>query len=144
MKFNRVSSIARCHFFGMVLLPLIAIFVGCAPATRPSAEPLTPGPTPTSLVGRWRGEWGGNMTHPMGLVIEKQEASVVWGTVSFELHGSVSTLPARGTTGTRPDGSVWVQLKAGANEFQLRAVGNRLEGTGQSPRHDGPVILTRE
>ncbi|MBI2878972.1 MAG: hypothetical protein HYY19_04535 [Candidatus Rokubacteria bacterium] len=80
----------------------------------------------------------------MEVVIEKQEGSVVWGTVSFHLHGSVSTHPMRGTTGTRPDGSVWVHLKTSGSEFPLRVVDNRLEGTGQSARHYGPVILTRE
>ena len=143
MGSNRVSLVARPHS-GVALLALVATLVGCAPRMGPTTEPMTPGPTPTSLVGRWKGEWGGNMTHPMVVVIEKQEGSVVWGTVSFHLHGSAPTLPVRGTTGTRPDGSVWVHLKTGGSEFPLRVVGNRLEGTGQSASHYGPVILTRE
>lgn len=143
MKSRTVSLIARSHST-VALLALVAILVGCAPAMGPTTEPLTPGPTPTSLVGRWKGEWGGNMTHPMEVVIEKQEGSVVWGTVSFYLHGSASAHPVRGTTGTRPDGSVWVHLKTSGSEFPLRVMGNRLEGTGQSARHYGPVILTRE
>ena len=143
MRSNKVSLIARPHST-VVLLALVAILGGCAPAMGPSTEPLTPGPAPTSLVGRWKGEWGGKMTHPMEVVIEKQEGSVVWGTVTFYLHGSAPTHPMRGTTETRPDGSVWVHLKTSGSEFPLRVVGNRLEGTGQSARHYGPVILTRE
>lgn len=143
MRSNRVSLIARLHPT-VARLSLVAILVGCASVMGSTTEPLTPGPTPTSLVGRWKGEWGGHMTHPMEVVIEKQEGSVVWGTVSFHLHGSASTQPVRGTTGTRPDGSVWVHLTTGGSEFPLRVMGNRLEGTGQSARHYGPVILTRE
>lgn len=143
MKSSTVPLIARSHSTG-ALLALVAMLVGCAPAMAQTTEPLTPGPTPTSLVGRWRGEWSGNMTHPMEVVIEKQEGSVVWGTVTFYLHGSVPTPPMRGTIETRPGGSVWVHLKTCGPEFPLRVMGNRLEGTGQSPRHYGPVILTRE
>lgn len=143
MESSRVSLIVRCHSM-VALLTLVAILVGCAPAMGSATEPLTPGPGPTSLVGRWKGHWGGDMTHPMEVVIENQKGSVVWGTVTFYLHGSAPTHPMRGTMETRPDGSVWVHLKTSGSEFPLRVMGNRLEGTGQSARHHGPVLLTRE
>ena len=143
MSSSRVSLIERSHST-VGLLTLVAILAGGSPAIGATTESLTPGPSPTSLVGRWKGEWGGNMSHPMEVMIEKQEGSVVWGLVTYYLHGSAPTYPARGTIETRPDGNVWVHLKAGVGEFPLRLIGNRLEGTGQSARHYGPVILTRE
>jgi hypothetical protein len=94
------------------MLVSLLILAGCATA----AEQLTPVPASATLIGKWKGDWGGNMTHPMS-----------------------------GTTGTRPDGSVWVYLNVGRVEFPLKVLSDkRLEGTGRSATHQGPVILSRE
>lgn len=126
------------------IVPLsLLLLVACASVS----EELKPIPNPPNLVGKWKGEWGGNMVHPIGLVVWKQEGGRVSGTMTFSGgHGSpTSAHPASGTLGAKPDGSVWLMLDVEGRAFPLRVVSDkRLEGTGQSRGHFGPVTLTRE
>lgn len=131
----RIPSIAALV---LGLLPLAA--GGCATAT----EPLAPLADPPRLLGRWAGSWGGNMTHPMEMEIEKQRGAEVSGTATYITHGR-TTHGMAGIIGTRQDGTVWLSMGVMKAEFLLRVVSERrLEGTGRSPTHVGPVILTRE
>ncbi len=50
-----------------------------------------------------------------------------------------------GIIGARQDGTVWLSIGVMRAELLLKVVSDRrLEGTGRSPSHFGPVILTRE
>ena len=50
-----------------------------------------------------------------------------------------------GTIGARKDSTVWLSMGVMRAEFLLKVVSDRrLEGTGRSPSHVGPVVLTRE
>lgn len=113
---------------------------GCATAT----EPLAPLADPPRLLGRWAGSWGGTMTHPMEMEVEKQRGAEVTGTVTYTTHGR-TTYGMAGTIGARKDGTVWLSMGVMSAEFLLKVVSDqRLEGTGRSPSHVGPVVLTRE
>lgn len=131
----RITSITA---LGFAVLALAS--GGCATAT----EPLAPLADPPRLLGRWAGSWSGNMTHPMEMVIEKQRGAEVTGTVTYTTHAR-TTYGMAGTIGARKDGTVWLSMGVMSAEFLLKVVSDRrLEGTGQSPSHVGPVVLTRE
>lgn len=123
---------------GVLATACLLLLVACA--TVPAA--VKPIPNPPNLVGKWKGEWGGNMVHPMEMVVDRQREGVVGGWIIFP--GPTHRL--RGTVGAAPDGSVWVLLvDVGGREFPLKVVSEkRLEGTGRSHGHFGPVTLTRE
>ena len=121
------------------------ILVGCATV----AETLAPIPSPPNLVGRWKGDWGGTMFHRVEITVEKQEAERISGTMTvFEPRRDPYTLPMTGTIGAKKDGSVWAVLVIQARttwDFPLKVVSEkRVEGTGRSPGHYGPVTLNRE
>ena len=65
---------------------LIAAFLvllsGCTAVT----EELTAVTSPANLLGKWKGEWGGNMHHPIEVVVEKQQEGKVsaWSSSSVE------------------------------------------------------------
>lgn len=131
----RIRSIAALV---LAFLPLVA--GGCATAM----EPLAPLADPPRLLGRWAGSWSGTMTHPMEMEIEKQRGTEVSGTVTYTTHGR-TTHGMAGVIGARQDGTVWLSMGVMSAEFMLKVVSaRRLEGTGRSPSHVGPVILTRE
>lgn len=66
------------------------------------------------------------------------------GTVTYITHGR-TTHGMAGIIGARQDGTVWLSMGVMKAEFLLKVVSDRrLEGTGRSPSHFGPVILTRE
>ena len=124
----------------------MAAFLGVLTSCAAVTEPLSPLPTPPNLLGRWKGEWGGNMNHPIEMVVEKQERASVRGAYTFFRPGySPSTHRMSGTVGAKPDGGVWVLMDVEGREFSLKVVSDRrLEGTGRSGMHYGPVILSRE
>lgn len=120
-------------------LALGFLFLAAACATV-TADPR-PLASPPNLVGRWLGEWGGNMPHAMEMVVERQDGSIVSGKMIFPR----ATPALSGSVGAKDDGSVWVRLHAGESDFLLRVVSDRrLEGTGQSAHHFGPVTLNRQ
>lgn len=125
-----------------VSIGVISVFVLSACATI--GEQLAPVANPPSLTGTWKGEWGGNMQHPIELVVEKQDGAAVSGTMTFIAHRT-STHRMTGRIGAKQDGSMWVLMDVEGRDFPLRVVsGKRLEGTGRSHMHEGPVILTRQ
>lgn len=125
-----------------IVLVVATVLASCAAVT----EPLTPLATPPNLLGKWKGEWGGTMNHPIELVVEKQERTNVSGAYTFLRPGhSPSTHRMTGTVGAKPDGSVWALMDVEGREFSLNVVSERrLEGTGRSHQHYGPVTLSRE
>lgn len=132
-----------CGIVLVVAIFLVALF-GCAAVT----EELKPAAGAPNLVGTWKGEWGGNMTHPIEVVVEKQQEGKVSGKVTVSPAGSKATHSMTGIVGTKPDGSLWVVLTvAGPStwNFTLKVASEkRLEGTGRSPRHFGPLTLNRD
>jgi len=125
-----------------VSISVIYAFVLGACATV--GEQLAPVAKPPRLTGTWKGEWGGNMQHPIALVVEKQDGAVVSGAMTF-IHHRTSTHRMTGRIGAKQDGSVWVLMDVEGRDFPLKVVcEQRLEGTGRSSGHQGPVILTRE
>ena len=90
----------------------LSVMAGCAAVT----EQLIPIPNPPSLVGKWTGEWGGNMVHPIELVVERQDGGKLSGTMTFKHHGS-STHRMTGSIGAKPDGSVWALLDVEGRDF---------------------------
>jgi len=126
----------------VVSIGVISVFVLSACATV--GEQLAPVAKPPSLTSTWKGEWGGNMQHPIELVVEKRDGAVVTGTMTFILHRT-SAHRMTGRIGAKQDGSVWVLMDVEGRDFPLKVVSEkRLEGTGRSSTHQGPVILTRE
>lgn len=125
----------------LAMAPLLGIVTGCATVE----ETLAPVPTPPNLVGKWKGEWGGNMVHPIEVVVEDQQGQKVSGTMVFVVHGSFTYHRMRGSVGAKRDGSIWVLLDVGGRDFSLKVVSDkRLEGTGRSTGHYGPVSLSRQ
>jgi len=121
---------------------LLALFLAACVTTT---ERLTPVANPPALMGKWTGEWGGTMVHPIEMEVEKQDGVKVTGTMTFILHSGRSTHRMSGTIGAKPDGSVWVVLDVEGRDFPLKVLSEkRLEGTGRSPMHYGPVTLNRQ
>ncbi|MBI2459929.1 MAG: hypothetical protein HYV61_00080 [Candidatus Rokubacteria bacterium] len=83
------------------------------------------------------------MVHPIEIVVDKQEVGTVSGKMSIP-----AIYRMEGVIGAKPDGSLGVNLTVfgpSAWEFQLKVISEKkLEGTGRSPRHYGPVVLDRE
>lgn len=98
-----------------VSIGVISVFVLSACTTV--GEQLAPVASPPRLTGTWKGDWGGNMQHPIELVVEKQDRAVVSGTMTFIAHRT-STHRMTGRIGAKQD------------------------GTGTSHTHQGPVIVT--
>lgn len=134
MLLKRVSAIA------FMTAAFLIVLSACAIVT----EQLTPVPTPPNLIGKWKGEWGGNMVHPIEMVVEKQEGGKVSGTMTIP-QGSY---PMSGTIGAKADGSLWaIFAVVGPStwDFPLKVISEkRLQGTGSSKHHYGPVTLMRE
>ena len=123
---------------GVLATASLLLLVACA--TVPTV--VKPVPNPPNLVGKWKGEWGGNMVHPIEMVLDTQREGIVSGRMTFP-HSNYAAVS--GTIGAAQDGSVWVLLDVGGREFPLKVVSQkRLEGTGRSHGHFGPVTLTRE
>ncbi|MGH7376905.1 MAG: hypothetical protein ACREKK_05755 [Candidatus Methylomirabilales bacterium] len=127
-----------------VIAAFLVLLSGCAAVT----EELTAVTSPPNLIGRWKGEWGGNMHHPIEVVVEKQQEGKVSGTMTFFPKWGKVIHTMNGTIGAKPDGTVWANLTVAAPTpltFPLNVISeNRLEGTGRSANHYGPVTLNRE
>ena len=125
-----------------VSIGVISAFVLSTCAT--AGEQLTSVANPPNLTGTWEGEWSGTMQHFIELVVKKQDGAVVSGTMTFFARYT-STHRMTGRIGAKQDGSVWVLMDVEGRDFPLRVVSEkRLEGTGRSHKHEGPVILTRQ
>ena len=133
----------------MVRLP--RIFLHVAIFTLLPASALTAQDTFPNLIGEWRGNWSGNMDHPVTVSVEEQSGSEFsgtvtlvtkkWGTHETEMKGNISS----------EDGILVVELefwmgKSGSRHkdvFKFTTVEpNRLAGVGKGMRHEGPVTLT--
>lgn len=130
---------------GVMSVLLMATSVLFLVASATVAEESKPSPTAPNLVGTWKGEWGGHGAHPITLVVEKQDGDKVSGKVMMPS----GTYSVSGTIEARRDGTLWANLIVASGrtpwDFPLKFVSEkRLEGTGRSPRHFGPVILDRE
>ena len=127
-----------------VIAAFLVLLSGCAAVT----EELTGVANPPNLIGKWKGEWGGNMIHPIEMVVEKQQEGKVSGTMTVFPQGGKAIHKMNGTIGAKPDGTVWAILTVAGRTpwaFPLKVISeNRLEGTGRSMTHDGPVTLNRE
>lgn len=125
----------------LALAMLSVILPSCATVT----DEITPIQNPPNLVGKWRGEWGGNMVHPIEMMVEQQQGTGVSGKMTYLVHGSSFTHPMSGMVGGKQDGSVWIVLNVRGAEFLLKIVSKtRLEGMGRSSSHSGPVTVSRE
>jgi hypothetical protein len=128
--------------FLVVSIGIASVFILSACATV--GEKLAPVANPPTLTGTWKGEWGGNMQHPIELFVEKQDGAVVSGTMTF-IADRTSTHRMTGRIGAKQDGTVWVVMDVEGRDFPLKVVSEkRLEGTGTSHMHQGPAILTRQ
>lgn len=132
----------RQRVLGAVSIGVISAFVFSTFAT--AEEQLTPVANPPNLTGTWEGEWSGNMRHFIELDVKQQDGAVVSGTMTFFVRYT-STHRMTGRIGAKQDGSVWVLMDVEGRDFPLKVISEkRLEGTGRSHKHEGPVMLKRK
>jgi hypothetical protein len=119
---------------------VLSCFVLTACASAPPAKPVTI----DALQGTvWEGVWGSDgghgMRNPVKLTVEKADLGALLGTLVI----SNQPFPAKGVVFVEAkDGATWIKLDVEGNRsFNLRFLGDKLEGRGKSAMHDGPVTL---
>jgi len=124
------------------LAVLLVAAAGCA-ATGPKRTVTVDGLAGTTWEGVWSSDGGHGMRNPIRLTVEQVDLGAVLGTIVIISQGRDYPYPAKGLIATK-DGASWVRLTVEARSavFDLKLSGDRLEGHGTSPIHQGPVTLT--
>lgn len=125
-----------------ILFVSVLVTVSCA-TSGPKRTVTVDGLAGTSWEGIWGSDSGHGMRTPTRLTVEQADLGAVAGTIVFTGQGRDYPYPAKGLIETR-DGASWVHLTVEARSavFDLKLLGDRLEGRGTSPIHQGPVVLT--
>lgn len=124
----------------LTLICLVGGLAACAtggPKRTVTVDTLTG----TSWAGVWGSDGGHGMQNALRLTVEQADLGAVLGAIVITNQGRDYAFPAKGLI-ERKEGADWIRLTVeGDRSFELKLLGDRLEGRGTSPIHRGPVTL---